>query len=173
MTLSFLNRSFSFLWQTHTDTEILVITAFNRNTGCPLSVQEVQQRRGGESCHSTLWWSRINLTTETKTWRAVKHSAVWAELKLPELNDVSHILNLHADAEGQKNTFTVYFSAFSVFSIFTFHLFHTSTSCRSQQKVWSLTGFPLWHPANRKCVRLILLKCVCDAFMSRHVQHCH
>lgn len=116
-----------------------MITASNRNTvklnedsGCPLSLQEVPQRRGGESGHSTLWWFRINLTTETET---VRHSAVWAELKLPESIDVNHILNLHADAEVQKKTLFCCL----LLSIFCLQYFHISslplwTSCRGQQR---------------------------------------
>lgn len=154
-----------------------MITASNRNTvklnedsGCPLSLQEVPQRRGGESGHSTLWWFGIKLITETET---VKHSAVWAELKLPESIDVNHILNLHADAEVQKkNTFLLFTFKHFLPSIFSHFISSTLDFLQGSTKVWSLTGFPLWHPDNRECVRLILLKCVFDAFMSRHIQHC-
>lgn len=103
----------------------------------------------------------------------MKHSAVWAELKLPESIDVNHILNLHADAEVQKkNTFLLFTFKHFLPSIFSHFISSTLDFLQGSTKVWSHTGFPLWHPDNREPVRLIHLKRVFDAFTSRHIQHC-
>lgn len=72
----------------------------------------------------------------------------------------------------EKNTFLLFTFKHFLPSIFSHFISSTLDFLQGSTKVWSLTGFPLWHPDNRECVHLILLKCAFDAFTSRHVQHC-
>lgn len=72
----------------------------------------------------------------------------------------------------KPNTFLLFTFKHFLPSIFSHFISSTLDFLQGSTKVWSLTGFPLWHPDNRECVHLILLKCAFDAFTSRHVQHC-
>lgn len=116
-----------------------MITASNRNTvklnedsGCRLSLQEVLQRRGDKSGHSTLWWFRINLTTETET---VKHCNVsWTQTALINCYFSHPKPPRWCRATEKSTSLLLTFKHFFVFNMFTFHLFYTGASCRGQQR---------------------------------------